>query len=246
MPIVGEKTSEYPFGYGCSQCGCGKVTKVFRGVSLSYLQEHAQFAKIQRRLHHPRDTKTTREMSQRRTKQILANPKPPKIKQPTLKAIAREQENERLARTVAWTKVNQNFINWNRRRLRVRTNETQNRYYRERRKQDPIFKLLAYVRGRIRSALTRKNLRKSTKTEQLLGCSVQELKNHLEAQFKDGMNWDNYGQWHVDHIKPCCSFDLSKIEEQTACFHYTNLQPLSAEENLKKSGRYKPESEKLS
>jgi hypothetical protein len=121
MPIVGEKTSEYPFGYGCSQCGCGKVTKVFRGVSLSYLQEHAQFAKIQRRLHHPRDTKTTREMSQRRTKQILANPKPPKIKQPTLKAIAREQENERLARTVAWTKVNQNFINWNRRRLRART-----------------------------------------------------------------------------------------------------------------------------
>ena len=54
------------------------------------------------------------------------------------------------------------------------------------------------------------------------------------------MTWDNYGDWHVDHIRPCCSFDLTKIEEQNICFHYTNLQPLWAEENFKKNGRYKP------
>jgi hypothetical protein len=245
IPIVGETTLKYPFGYGYCQCGCGKVTKVFgNGIHFKYLQGHAQYGKIRQRLHRLRDGKVTHELSQRRIKRILARPTPPLIEQPTLNAIAKEQENERLARTLAWTKVNQDFIKWNRRKLRARTNETQNRYYRERRKRDPIFKLLAYVRGRIRGALTRKNLRKSTKTEQLLGCSVQELKNHLEAQFKDGMTWDNYGQWHVDHIRPCSSFDLAKPKEQKACFHYTNLQPLWAEENYKKSGRYKAEPEK--
>ena len=59
---------------------------------------------------------------------------------------------------------------------------------------------------------------------------------HLEAQFKPGMTWDNYGLkgWHVDHIRPCASFDLRDPEQQRRCFHYTNLQPLWAEENLKK------------
>ena len=52
------------------------------------------------------------------------------------------------------------------------------------------------------------------------------------------MSWDNYGDWHIDHIRPCCSFDLSKIEEQEKCFHYSNLQPLWAEENMTKGGKY--------
>jgi desulfoferrodoxin (superoxide reductase-like protein) len=61
----------------------------------------------------------------------------------------------------------------------------------------------------------------------------------LEKQFKLGMNWDNYGRsgWHIDHIKPCASFDLTKKEEQLKCFHYTNLQPLWARENLIKSDK---------
>lgn len=244
-PIVGEKTPQYPFGYGNCVCGCGKITKVFRGVHLRYWRGHGEYGKAFKRLRHPQDGKIARELSQERIRRVLTSPTPPQIKQPTLKAITKERENERLARTLAWTKVNQDFIAWNRRKLRARANETVRRYIRERRKQDPIFKLLAYVRGRIRGALTRKNLRKSTQTEQLLGCSVQELKNHLEAQFKNGMTWDNYGQWHVDHIRPCCSFDLEKLEEQATCFHYTNLQPLWAEENFKKSGRYVSKSEKL-
>ena len=51
------------------------------------------------------------------------------------------------------------------------------------------------------------------------------------------MTWENHGKWHVDHIKPCCTFDFSKEEEQKKCFHYTNLQPLWAEENLVKAGK---------
>jgi hypothetical protein len=52
------------------------------------------------------------------------------------------------------------------------------------------------------------------------------------------MTWDNYGSWHIDHIKPCSLFDLSKVSEQLECFHYLNLQPLWAKDNLQKSNKY--------
>ena len=73
---------------------------------------------------------------------------------------------------------------------------------------------------------------KSASTIKLLGCTIEEFKIHLEKQFKPGMNWSNYGEWHVDHIQPCITFDLSKKLEQSKCFHYTNLRPLWKLENL--------------
>jgi len=62
----------------------------------------------------------------------------------------------------------------------------------------------------------------------------------LETKFLEGMDWDNYGiyGWHIDHIKPCSLFNLENIEEQKKCFHYTNLQPLWAIDNLKKGNKY--------
>ena len=60
---------------------------------------------------------------------------------------------------------------------------------------------------------------------------------HLQNQFKPGMTRDNYGLWHVDHIIPCASFDLTKLSEQEKCFHYTNLQPLWAIDNIKKGAK---------
>ena len=70
----------------------------------------------------------------------------------------------------------------------------------------------------------------------LLGCSIEEAKQHLERQFKYGMSWDNWGVdgWHIDHIIPIASFDFTKEEDQYRCFHYTNLQPLWADENIMK------------
>jgi len=96
------------------------------------------------------------------------------------------------------------------------------------------YKLLELMRGRIYKAL--KGLVKSRATRILIGCSIEKLKRHLEKQFKRGMTWNNYGRWHVDHIVPCCSFDLSKHKEQHKCFNYKNLQPLWAKENLSKQG----------
>ena len=64
------------------------------------------------------------------------------------------------------------------------------------------------------------------------------LQCYLEGKFTEGMTWENHGKWHIDHIKPCCSFNLEDEEEQKKCFHYTNLQPLWATDNLVKSGKY--------
>lgn len=110
-------------------------------------------------------------------------------------------------------------------------------YSKKRKKEDLNYRLLNYLRNRIRTAMLYCN--KSLPTKKLIGCSIQLFRKHLEKQFKEGMNWNNYGRkgWHIDHILPCCSFDLSKEEEQRKCFHYSNLQPLWAIENMQKGGR---------
>ena len=100
---------------------------------------------------------------------------------------------------------------------------------------DPEFRLLHNMRNRLNGAINRKG--KWGRTLELIGCTTAELKAHIQAQFRDGMSWDNYGQWHVDHIKPCDAFDLTKPDQQRACFHYTNLQPMWAMENIKKSAK---------
>ena len=73
-----------------------------------------------------------------------------------------------------------------------------------------------------------------------LGCTTEELMVHLEKQFQPGMSWDNHGYdgWHVDHIRPCASFDLTDEEQVRKCFHYTNLQPLWAKDNLRKGSEW--------
>jgi hypothetical protein len=75
---------------------------------------------------------------------------------------------------------------------------------------------------------------------ELLGCSISDFRKYLEKQFSEGMTWDNHGfnGWHIDHIKPCASFDLTIPEEQQKCFHYSNMQPLWAQDNLSKSSYF--------
>jgi len=73
--------------------------------------------------------------------------------------------------------------------------------------------------------------------EILVGCSYTELIIYIESQFKPGMCWENRKQWHLDHKVPCAKFDLTIIENQKRCFHYTNLQPLWASQNLSKAAK---------
>lgn len=105
----------------------------------------------------------------------------------------------------------------------------------ERRNTDPIFNLTNRMRGRLRKYLIILNIAKTNKTFEIVGCSPQFLKEHLEKQFIDGMTWENRSEWHIDHKIPLSS---AKTEEELyKLCHYTNLQPLWAEENLKKSNK---------
>lgn len=116
--------------------------------------------------------------------------------------------------------------------------EYKKQYTRTRLKTDPLFKLVCNVRSLIRGSFKRnktKNFKKQTKTEQLLGCTIEQFQEHLAKQFKKGMSLDNHGEWHIDHIIPLAS--ASTQAEIEALCHYTNLQPLWADDNLKKGAK---------
>jgi len=111
---------------------------------------------------------------------------------------------------------------------------TRRNYARRKRKTDVYWKLAHSLRSRLKTAI-RHNY-KSGSAIQDLGCSINEFKTHLEKQFKEGMSWDNHGThgWHIDHIIPLSSFDLTNREELLKACHYTNLQHLWWHENLSK------------
>lgn len=106
-----------------------------------------------------------------------------------------------------------------------------------RRKLDIEYRVKENLRTRIYYAI-KGTVKKSDKTMNLIGCDFSKLKQYLEEKFTENMSWDNYGKWHIDHIKPCVLFDLTIEEEQRRCFHYTNLQPLWAKDNLQKNTKY--------
>jgi hypothetical protein len=106
-------------------------------------------------------------------------------------------------------------------------------------------KVRSTVHGRLRANIHRrmllvlKGINKSQHTCEIIGCGIDELRQHLESQFLPGMTWGNWSRqgWHIDHIMPCASFDLSDPEQQRKCFNYRNLQPLWAIDNLKKGAK---------
>jgi hypothetical protein len=109
-------------------------------------------------------------------------------------------------------------------------------------------KLCESLRGRCSALLKQAGIGKDILTGSkmtqhvinLLGCSIKEAAKHIELQFVEGMSWSNYNYWtwHIDHIRPCSSFDLLDPAQQAECFHYTNLQPLWAEDNLAKGAKW--------
>ena len=106
-------------------------------------------------------------------------------------------------------------------------------YHKQRRAKDPLYRLQCNMRAMGNRVVKQLSLgKKPACTEKWQGCSAGELKAYLESLFLEGMTWDNYGKWHVDHIRPVCSF---LAEEWEQINHYTNLRPLWAEDNLTKS-----------
>ena len=104
----------------------------------------------------------------------------------------------------------------------------------------PEVKLVNALRRRLAMCIEREPGQSISGTNrELIGCEPSELREHIEQQFQPGMTWDNHSidGWHIDHILPCSSFDLTDKEQQKKCFHYTNLQPLWAKDNLSKSDK---------
>jgi hypothetical protein len=108
-------------------------------------------------------------------------------------------------------------------------------YNRNRRKNDEIFNIIHSIRIRLNKYLKINNIQKNNTTIKIIGCTPEFLKEHILNQFVNGMNWENRNEWHIDHIIPLSSAKTK--DEIIKLSHYTNLQPLWAEDNLKKSNK---------
>jgi len=174
-----------------------------------------------------------------------------RAKKPEIVRARQRKQYRKMRRNPEWVEYRKSYMRvylkkW--RKNNERQRQKHNAYQKERQKRlgkelyrrrrtRPYEKLASTIRSRIYDQL--KHGYGSPRTEELLGCTFKELKVYLEKQFKEGMNWDNYGfyGWHADHIKPLSSFDLTNLEEQKKAFRYTNLQPLWMKENLHKHSK---------
>lgn len=123
--------------------------------------------------------------------------------------------------------------------LKVRHRKQARDRQRHRRRTDPIHRLLSNIRGGLWSCL--KGRTKTSSSLDYVGLTAQELMEHLEAKFTEGMTRDNYGKWHVDHIRPLASYDFTGPDREDQLYkawNYTNLQPLWAKDNMEKSAKW--------
>lgn len=121
----------------------------------------------------------------------------------------------------------------NKDRIRIR----KTKWMKQQRETNPQIRIKDSLRARVRAVFQRDNITKKNTTNELIGCDFDFLKKYLESLFKEGMTWENYGEWHIDHIVPCDSFDLTDTEQQKKCFNYNNLQPLWKFDNLSKGNK---------
>lgn len=136
--------------------------------------------------------------------------------------------------TKEWAKNNPD----KRKKIASDWNKNNSKYYKVKRETDSFYKLKIYSRSRITTGIRRNGFRKKSKTAELLGCSWEFYKKFIEKQFLEGMNWDNYGEWHIDHKIPLKSA-IDENEIYILC-HYSNTQPLWAKHNLTKNDDYDP------
>jgi hypothetical protein len=131
------------------------------------------------------------------------------------------------------------YIEEYRKQNKERIKEVKRIYQKHKRHTDPLYKLISNFRTAIYIVLKENNLHKYGHYFDVLGYTPNELIEHLEKQFIDGMNWENYGEWHIDHIRPISSFmfESSEDEEFKKCWSLENLQPMWGVENIRKGNK---------
>lgn len=172
----------------------------------------------------------TKDAQTEKSKQWRANNKD-KVKENMKKWLEQNKEHKK-QKDKEYRELNKEKYRENQRKW-VREN-----YARMKEENGPEFihhKIKTNIGRRIREILGQN---KSERCLDYVGCSLEELKNHLETTFLDGMTWDNYGEWHIDHKLPCAAFNMDDPFEQKACFYYKNLQALWARDNIAKKDTY--------
>ena len=144
----------------------------------------------------------------------------------------REHRSYMVQKSKEWMKTNPEKQKEYNSRSYARNKKAQIARKKYRYQNDPVFRIRHTLRNRLYCAIKRGTKVGSAIKD--LGCSIQELKLYLESKFKVGMSWTNYGEWHIDHIVPLNSFDLTNENHIKTVCHYTNLQPLWAQDNIKK------------
>jgi hypothetical protein len=117
--------------------------------------------------------------------------------------------------------------------------KTKRDYQQHLRDTNPLYRLISYFRTAIYQVLKENNVEKNKHYFDVLKYDPEQLMEHLENQFTENMTWDNYGEWHVDHVKPISSFSITEMgdEEFMECWSLNNLQPMWGEENIRKSNK---------
>jgi predicted DNA-binding transcriptional regulator AlpA len=117
--------------------------------------------------------------------------------------------------------------------------KTKRDYERNRKESDPLYKLISNFRTAIYQVLKESNVEKNKHYFDILQYTPESLIKHLESQFENNMNWDNYGEWHVDHKLPITSFNIEEMgdEEFMRCWSLDNLQPMWGNDNIRKSNK---------
>ena len=147
-------------------------------------------------------------------------------------------ENQSVCTKCMTIKEKQNFIKDKSRKngLSAQCNECKSKYYKNKKKDDIIYRLSTIIRSMISSYIKSNGVKKSRRSEEIIGCKFKEFKIYLESKFLDGMTWENYGSWHIDHIIP---ISYAKSEKDIYRLnHFSNFQPLWAKDNLSKGNRF--------
>ena len=148
------------------------------------------------------------------------------------KKCVKEYESENRDKRKAYHKE---YKQKNREKNREKRNEYERTYQATRKANDTLYKLTTNIRSLIRQSIRNNGYTKRSKTHEILGCSYEHFKAHIEQQFTEGMSWDNRHLWHLDHIIP---ISLGQTEEEiTALNHWSNFQPLWAADNIRKSNK---------
>lgn len=156
----------------------------------------------------------------------------------------KEHRTEYIQRKQQWRKDNPEREAETKKRYVCENRDKLNEYHRkwkeEKRNTDATYKLKTNISRRIRYELnTLLKGKKTKRTTELLGCSIEEFKTHLESKFQEGMCWNNYGKvWEIDHIIPCNAWNLAEEFDSICCWNYRNLHPLLKEDNRRKKAKY--------